>query len=512
MKADCQIGSWTDLFGALSSGLALEEAVTKVSKLFVSTHLPDLNEVLQIIGSALGINGAYIFLFREKGRWMDSTHAWFDLSPPLPLSKLQNLDTSLFPWGITQLFAQDVLIIPDTQQLPIEAKTEQEILQKQGVRSLLAVPINSPQNEEQVGFIGFVETRYRREWSNQEAGLLQLVADMLASYFARKQSEEVTGQMIRRYRALFEAAPVMYVITRHSEKGSVVINCNQAFLQTLGYNRAEVLGRQLAAFYTPESRARVLAKAKQPITSDYVDVQDCQLLTRNGEVIETFLQAVAELDVNGRVFGTRVMYVDITEHKQAEAEIARLYQAEQARYREVETLYRTTLTLVSSLDLNQVIERLLIELQHVIPYDSASVQLFRANRMEIIGGRGFPNLPEILGFSYSIEGDTPNALVINSREPVILENVQTRFADQFNQPPHDEAKVKAWLGVPLLIGDRVIGMLTLDKQQPDFYTAAHAQLAKAYAAQAAIAIENADLYAELDQRVSENSRLYQQAQ
>ena len=39
--------------------------------------------------------------------------------------------------------------------------------------------------------------------------------------------------------------------------------------------------------------------------------------------------------------------------------------------------------------------------------------------------------------------------------------------------------------MPLFFGDRLIGMLTLDKLEVDFYTAEHAHLAKAFAAYAA---------------------------
>ena len=45
----------------------------------------------------------------------------------------------------------------------------------------------------------------------------------------------------------------------------------------------------------------------------------------------------------------------------------------------------------------------------------------------------------------------------------------------------------------MIVGDRVIGVLSIDKFEPDFYTEELAELATAFAAQAAIAIENARL-------------------
>jgi GAF domain-containing protein len=48
---------------------------------------------------------------------------------------------------------------------------------------------------------------------------------------------------------------------------------------------------------------------------------------------------------------------------------------------------------------------------------------------------------------------------------------------------------------PLIFGDRVIGIITCDKHEPDFYDDDLAELLTAFAAQAATAIENARLLA-----------------
>ncbi len=56
--------------------------------------------------------------------------------------------------------------------------------------------------------------------------------------------------------------------------------------------------------------------------------------------------------------------------------------------------------------------------------------------------------------------------------------------------------VRASLFVPLTLKDRVIGMLVLTSREADAFTQHHATLAQAIANQAAIAIENARLYAQ----------------
>ena len=179
---------------------------------------------------------------------------------------------------------------------------------------------------------------------------------------------------------------------------------------------------------------------------------------------------------------------------------ARLYETEQRQRREAETLRQASFALTSALKRDEVVELILAQLQKVVPYDTASVQLFRGDRMEIIGGRGFTNLPEIVGLTFPLGGDNPNDYVMRTRKPLIVADAPQVYRE-FRRPPHAQAGIRSWLGVPMLIGERLIGMIALDKQETDFYTLAHARLAEAFAAQAAVAIENARLFeSEQEQR------------
>ncbi len=186
-------------------------------------------------------------------------------------------------------------------------------------------------------------------------------------------------------------------------------------------------------------------------------------------------------------------------------ENSRLFRAERRLRQEADTLREATLALTSALDQTRVIERILAQLQQVVPYDTCSVQLLRkshepdqADRLEIVGGRGFPNLPGLLGVSFVIGGDNPNSEVIRRQAPVIVADAPTEYAD-FRREPHDQADTRSWLGVQMLIGERLVGMIALDKQERGFYTQEHARLAQAFAAQAAIAVENARLYEQAQQ-------------
>jgi signal transduction histidine kinase len=68
--------------------------------------------------------------------------------------------------------------------------------------------------------------------------------------------------------------------------------------------------------------------------------------------------------------------------------------------------------------------------------------------------------------------------------------------------------MRSWMAVPLVLKGEVIGMLTVSQTAPSFFTQDHARLARAFADQAAIAIENARLFEEAQGRARETETLF----
>src|SRR6185295_7642889 len=64
----------------------------------------------------------------------------------------------------------------------------------------------------------------------------------------------------------------------------------------------------------------------------------------------------------------------------------------------------------------------------------------------------------------------------------------------------------SWMGVPLIARDRVVGVLAILHREADHFTAEYAELALAFASQAAIAIENARLYEQAQGRAALEER------
>jgi GAF domain-containing protein len=135
----------------------------------------------------------------------------------------------------------------------------------------------------------------------------------------------------------------------------------------------------------------------------------------------------------------------------------------------------------------RAIRVILSELRKDVPYDSCSVQELRDSRLVIIGGVGFADLDVILGESFEIDNlDIPNGEVIYRRRALIVGDSEQYRA--FRRGLHVGAGIRSWLGVPMLDGDRIAGMLALDKAEVAFYSEAHAVVALQYATLVARAI------------------------
>ncbi len=158
---------------------------------------------------------------------------------------------------------------------------------------------------------------------------------------------------------------------------------------------------------------------------------------------------------------------------------------------EAETLQEAGAAVVATLKLDEAIQRILEQLNRVVPYDSASVQLLHGDELEIVGQFGFANPEEVLGYRFSIHADNPNSIVIHTMQPHVLGDAPRAY-EPFRHPPHNH--IRGWMGVPLIVQDRIIGMLALDSRKPNQFTPEHVRMASAFAAHVAIALENARLY------------------
>ncbi len=184
--------------------------------------------------------------------------------------------------------------------------------------------------------------------------------------------------------------------------------------------------------------------------------------------------------------------------------------AEERKQRELaETLREVAGALNSSLDREQVLVLILEQLQRVVAYDSASIMLLQEDVLQSVAFRSLnPQVEQAM--ELPVNDLMHIQQMLEMFQPLII--ADTAVDARWQQAPETNL-IRCWMGVPMMIQDRIVGILNLNHTEPGFYGAVDAQMATTFAGQAAIAIENARLYAqqrayaaELEQRVSERTQ------
>ncbi|MCB9100918.1 MAG: GAF domain-containing protein [Anaerolineales bacterium] len=174
-------------------------------------------------------------------------------------------------------------------------------------------------------------------------------------------------------------------------------------------------------------------------------------------------------------------------------ENARLFEAQRVAHRQGEMLREATSTLTSVLDLDQVLERILVHLERVIPYDSACVFLKENQELRIVAGRGRQvEQKQVVGRIHHSADNVLYQRIEKSGRPVILPDA--RVDPDFSTWENGLTYIRGWMGVPLVAKNEVIGYVTLDSHRVNAYGPTDAELAQAFANQAAVALENARLF------------------
>ncbi|MBI9044813.1 MAG: response regulator [Anaerolineaceae bacterium] len=218
-------------------------------------------------------------------------------------------------------------------------------------------------------------------------------------------------------------------------------------------------------------------------------------LESNGEIIGTLgLDAYKE----GYIFTEEKIILAERIASQVSGAIEKAHLSELARQRaEVsETLRQAGLAVTAVLSQNEITDLILEQLERVITFDSASVQLLDEDQFKIVGVRGFNNEKSIIGKIFSPrDPDNPCSFIFRTKEPLVLPDTRISYPRLMK---NSDPPIKSWMGTPLIFRNRIVGILTLDSYELNHFKSGDARLVAAFANQVAIALGNSLLFEELE--------------
>lgn len=299
-----------------------------------------------------------------------------------------------------------------------------------------------------------------------------------------------------------ELAQQLQIVADNSPDLIIIFDTTQN--RTLYSNRPDMLGHPVETLNTlaanlaqihPEDRdtcqaqwAALAAGNQPPRLLEYRMMS----ASRTWEWVQN-RQVVLARDEAGRPQQILFVISIITERKRNEEALAQ-------RNAQLEALYQISSALVSTLDLHTIMHRFLSHLRDVVPLDSAHITLLTASEPRFMASIGLthPDLVESINRTMSL---TPfMRSIVEAHAPVIKSDVQ-QDPDWVLIPGTEH--IRGWMGIPMFYQGEIIGLLTLDKSEPDFYTQEHARQALTVAQQAAVMIMNAELFQRAQEEIAE---------
>ena len=158
----------------------------------------------------------------------------------------------------------------------------------------------------------------------EERTLINTIARRLARTTERMRAEKEIRLLKEKYEDLYHNAPIMYLSI---DTNGIIIECNNAILDKLGYTKRKIIGKHMTTFLTEESTASFKKDFPELIKTGKLMGVERQLVTKSGEIIDVQLSVSGEYDGHGKLIKTRASFEDISGLKRAEEHIHSLTHA-----------------------------------------------------------------------------------------------------------------------------------------------------------------------------------------
>jgi PAS domain S-box-containing protein len=272
-------------------------------------------------------------------------------------------------------------------------------------------------------------------------------------------------------------------------KGASVFH-NRAFSELYEYSEKELTRERITdyLFASPSIALEVF----QSVENGETWSGEVLLKSETGEMIPSQLRADRIEDNKGDPLGMICVFTNITERKHAEAR-------EQEQRVLSNALTDIAVALNSTLDLDEVLKRILANLSRVVVHDAANIMLIEGDIARIVRHQGYRerglDTANLVALRVKISNKDDLRQMIEGHKPFIVSDVrQSEW-----QSPLPADWLRSHVGVPIISKEHVIGFLHLDSQEPDYLSPLHVEWLQSFAESAAIAIRNAQLHQQAEE-------------
>jgi diguanylate cyclase (GGDEF)-like protein/PAS domain S-box-containing protein len=207
-------------------------------------------------------------------------------------------------------------------------------------------------------------------------------------------------------------------------------------------------------------------------------------------------------DKQSHNLGKFFLFHDITKLKQAEND-------EREQRILAEALRDTAEALNSTLNFDSVLEKILENVERVVPIDAANIALLEGDQLHYVRFHGYEDykITEMETVRLSLGSFPIYQKVFETGEPAII-------PDTHADPDWIITPIGGWIRsfavMPIRIKEKVVGVLNLDGAILGLYTPEYIDRLRVFADQVAIAVENARLFATAERQIKERKHAEEQ--
>lgn len=319
------------------------------------------------------------------------------------------------------------------------------------------------------------ENKTKQQLIDELVEMRRRITELETSEAQRKQVGQELRESEAKYSTLVEQSTDAVLITQDG----VFQFVNKAVEEVYGYTVEQMTGMSFLGTLAPECRDLVVQRYESRVAGREVPpVYEAKIQCKDG--------TTKEVEISGRLIQYQgrpaVMAIvhDITHRKIAEEKILR-------RSRELAAMHTVLMSITQTLDLEQVLKEIVSQVGAAVESVYTRIVTVNQNGSLGIGSEDFAGITPVP------DGPWPRGVtdrIIASGEPIIVDDVD---APGDSGPFHLAAGIKSFAGMPIRTKDATIGVLLVHSAKRNAF-AGSMELLVAFANQAAIAIENAQLY------------------
>ncbi|MGD9080453.1 MAG: PAS domain S-box protein, partial [Desulfobacterales bacterium] len=272
--------------------LKFQHLITTVSSQFINLHPAQIDDeidyALRQIGEFANADRSYVFQFSDDQKSLSCSHEWCAEGITPTIERIQNAPVDTYPWAMKKFLKGDMLIVPCLADLPLDAIKEKQEFEKQGIQSIMAMPMVI--SAKVMGFIGLDSVREEKMWAEDTGSLLKIAGQVFANALENKKNRQALQESEEHLRTVYETFPDSVTIIQ-AEDGRC-IDVNSAFTRLTGWTPEDVIGKTAAAldlWYNPKEREKLTSGIAQ---NGKVENLEAKFRLKDGSVITALMSAV----------------------------------------------------------------------------------------------------------------------------------------------------------------------------------------------------------------------------